>query len=325
MSYFSDRNTDTCVICFDTLYLNDYSTAIVGGCAHAFHLNCIQRWAYTHRNCPTCRARVSFMIQIGNGQTLPVPALRLPIYVLDNYHRMLFTIGRRCQLTCVIGLYEEFLETTDYWPRQHGNPDFRHGREHDVVIFYNGREVDGNATPESFGIKWQDEITIRHTVEVIFRMPDNKWEFVRTWWDASIMNVLRLALARWTGRINIDDYWFLHNNNIISGFALRDDTLQDFKIFSGDVIRVIRKSDVNDAMAMTAFRDEEASPRISNNELLFKLLFNSISAVSKEYKKRMLEEDKERVREKMRLERQHWVALEQKWNDEAEIMWERYV
>lgn len=89
--------------------------------------------------------------------------------------------------------------------------------------------------------------------------------------------------------LNIKDYWFLHNNNIISVLALRD-TLQDFKIFSGDVIRVIRKSDVN--AAMTTFREDEAmahgsivldpdapSPDLQQFETSsisdFELLFNS--------------------------------------------------
>ncbi|KAL7457028.1 hypothetical protein ACHAWC_008513 [Mediolabrus comicus] len=341
MAYSSPfRNRyDTCVICFDHLDLNGYDTAIVTGCAHTFHLNCIQRWVYPHGNCPSCRGRVSLIIRRGSGETLPVPPLRLPIYVFDNFHSMLFTIGRHCKLGCVIGLYEEFLETTDYWPRQHGNPSFHYGDERDVVISFKGHEVHEDATPDELGIKWQDEITIHHKVEVLLRMPDNKWEFVRTWWDSPIRSALEIAMAR-SGRLNIDDYWFVHNNNIISGLALRD-TLQDFKIFSGDVIRVIRKSDVN--AAMITFREEEAvalgsgiildpdepAPDLQQFETSimsdYELLFNCICAVSKDYKKRMLEGDKQRVRAKMNEEHQHWDDIDQKFLDDAYLTWERYV
>ncbi len=283
---------------------------------------------------------MSLIIQRGNGEVLPVPPLRLPIYVSDNFHSMLFTIGRRCKLGCVIGLYEEFLETTDYWPR-HGYPSFHYGDERDVVISVKGHAVHEDSTPESLGIKWQEEITIHHRVEVLLRMPDHKWEFVRTWWDSPIRSALEIAMARWSGRLNIDDYWFVHNNNIISGFALRYDTLQDFKIFSGDVIRVIRKSDVN--AAMTSFREEEAmalgseiildpdepAPDLQQFETSsmsdYELLFNSICAVSKDYKKRMLEGDKQRVRDKMDVEHQHWDDLKQQFLDEAYLAWERDV
>jgi RING-box protein 1 len=59
-----ELNIDTCAICRNTLEepsieynQNDEeesSTIAIGGCHHAFHQDCIQRWLKTRSVCPMC-------------------------------------------------------------------------------------------------------------------------------------------------------------------------------------------------------------------------------------------------------------------------------
>ncbi|MBA0627325.1 hypothetical protein Godav_004851 [Gossypium davidsonii] len=47
----------TCVVCLSE-FKNDEKARVLPNCNHAFHVDYIDMWFYTHSNCPLCRAPV---------------------------------------------------------------------------------------------------------------------------------------------------------------------------------------------------------------------------------------------------------------------------
>ncbi|MFQ6667881.1 hypothetical protein Gotur_033744 [Gossypium turneri] len=47
----------TCVVCLSK-FKNDEKAHVLPNCNHAFHVDCMDMWFYTHSNCPLCRALV---------------------------------------------------------------------------------------------------------------------------------------------------------------------------------------------------------------------------------------------------------------------------
>ncbi|CAI9098206.1 OLC1v1034815C1 [Oldenlandia corymbosa var. corymbosa] len=52
---------DICAVCLSEFNQGD-EVRVLPGCAHTFHVSCIDKWLNLHRNCPLCRA-----------ETLPLP------------------------------------------------------------------------------------------------------------------------------------------------------------------------------------------------------------------------------------------------------------
>jgi len=202
-----------CVICLDVGLTPD-STATLDGCNHVFHYGCIKNWVDMVPTCPSCRAKVSVVIL--NGLCHPLSHRQIRIKVLncgDNNARCIVTEWRSKFVVPIVADYEEEYARMGYWP--HGPGRLHYGR--DVVIFHNGSVVREDATPARLRMKEHDTILIRHKVDIIFHMPDNCYKFWRAWWDNSISSLFELMMA--DAGLDVDDYWFVHNGNVINGIS----------------------------------------------------------------------------------------------------------
>ncbi|KAK6943679.1 Zinc finger, RING-type [Dillenia turbinata] len=47
----------TCSICLSE-FMEEEEIRVLPECAHAFHVPCIDKWLYSHSNCPFCRADI---------------------------------------------------------------------------------------------------------------------------------------------------------------------------------------------------------------------------------------------------------------------------
>ncbi|KAB2026459.1 hypothetical protein ES319_D06G221100v1 [Gossypium barbadense] len=52
----------TCAVCLSE-FENDEKARVLPNCSHAFHVDCIDMWFYTHSNCPLCRAPVQSLVK----------------------------------------------------------------------------------------------------------------------------------------------------------------------------------------------------------------------------------------------------------------------
>ena len=209
---------NTCVICLD-VGLTPGSTATLDGCNHVFHYGCIKNWVDMVPTCPSCRAKVSVVIL--NGLFChPLPHRQIRIKVLncgDNNARCIVTEWHSKFVLPIVADYEEEYVRMGYWP--HGGPGSRLHYGRDVVIFHNGSVVKEDATPARLRMEEHDTILIRHKVDIIFHMPDNCYKFWRAWWDNSISSLFELMMADDAG-LDVDDYWFVHNGNVINGMEI---------------------------------------------------------------------------------------------------------
>ncbi|KAL8227768.1 hypothetical protein R6Q57_015352 [Mikania cordata] len=56
--YSKEFKEGTCVVCLGEFEEND-EVRIMPGCAHVFHVSCIDMWLFSHDSCPLCRANAT--------------------------------------------------------------------------------------------------------------------------------------------------------------------------------------------------------------------------------------------------------------------------
>ncbi|KAG8477639.1 hypothetical protein CXB51_031017 [Gossypium anomalum] len=70
----SDFTPLTCAVCLSE-FENDEKARVLPNCNHAFHVDCIDMWFYTHSNCPLCRAPVRVDVPVNPPKTLEQAAV----------------------------------------------------------------------------------------------------------------------------------------------------------------------------------------------------------------------------------------------------------